>query len=457
MSASSIIAVMVRFLGGAGPTRAQAIRRIRGGILGIALSLVPLVLVFEIAGGMIEGISQRFIETWTAHYQVISARPYASSELETRAKSLEHSGLAAHAMPEIQGMGLLRGGRSSFGVTIRSVSPRLWKEDEGFRRYMMLKAGSFTVDADQDMVVGIALAEKLSLSVGQRVRLLTYRSDAWSGLPKVSTFVIRGIVGTGYQELDRSWVFINLDRGTRVIDPSSARTLINLKILDPFQIPNPMSYRGPRIDVPNGKSYEDFDTYRDTVTKALGQEWFGYSWFDQQQDQFQHFIGTKNLLLFVVFLIVLVASVNVSSTMILLVVEKQFEIAMLKVSGARPRDMGLLFLGMGAIIGTIGALIGVGVGAVLSLFVNELIIGIEYVVNFFAMVPWFITHGFSTSGYQGLQLLNPEFYLERIPVRLVPGDLLGMIGLTSALSILASWIPASRAARLKPADLFRRV
>jgi len=458
MIASMIVSLCVRFSFGAGPSRNAAIRRVRGAVLGIALSLVPLVLVLEVANGMIEGISSRFIETWSSHVQLVGPSSDDPAALEAIAGKVVAAGLAVQAFPEVQGLGLLKGSTAASGATIRAVSPAMWDGDAGFRSYMKMRAGEFSLQQPNDMVVGIALAQKLGISVGDRVRLLTYRSESWAGLPKVSTFMVRGIVGSGYQELDRYWLFIPLERGMRIIDPASARTTINCKVTDAFELPNPLVNRGGIIH-PQGTSAKAlaWAEYAEALEEQSGRQWFPLSWYESQESQFEHFLGTKNILLFVMVLIVLVATLNVLSSMILLVFEKQHDIAMLKSMGAGPSDVARVFLLIGGLAGASGAVLGIGMGSLLSQFINELIYVMEMMINLFARLAFMVGHGFVEQGFQKLELLNPEFYLERIPVRVHVNDLLFIAMLTVSLSFLASWVPARKASQLKPIDILRKV
>lgn len=437
MKAAVLKSLVLRYLFGKGLTRQAALRRIRGGILGIALSLVPLVLVYEVASGMVEGISIRLLETWSYHLQLDSPSYGSIEEMRSRVSALKEKGLVQNAWVELQGLGLLKGPEGSSGITVRAMEADYYDQDPGFRTYLEVKAGAFDLSGQDAIVLGDALAKDLGAVLGGKVRMLTYGSDDWGSLPRISTFTVRGIVSSGYQDLDKLWAFVSLERGARVLAPGSTRGFIGVKIPDPYQIPNALVHR-PGLD---------YETWTESMRAVTGKSWLAYSWYDMQAPQYEHFATTKNLLVLIMVLIVLVASFNIFSTMVLIVVEKQLDIAMLRSFGAGSSEIQALFLIMGTLTGALGAVFGLGAGALASLWVNELLMGLEWILN----LVMFASNGGS------IKLLNPEFYLERIPIRIHGFDLALTGVLTLVLSMIASYLPARRAARLAPSEILRKV
>jgi lipoprotein-releasing system permease protein len=346
----------------------------------------------------------------------------------------------------LRGLALAGSKTDSLGITVRAVPADLMDEP-GFKTYMSAKSGSLDLSDPQTILVGEEAARTLRLTVGDRLRLVTARAGEGGGmLPRQSSFTVGGIVSCGYQDLDKLWVFVNIDRGRRVLPAESAYEFLAVKVADPFGIPNPLFAGETRGDDIAGR-----------LQAALGPRWQAYTWFELQRTQYLSFLTTRNLLLVIMALIVLVASVNISSAMIMLVMEKQQEIAILKSLGARPAGIACTFIMAGGITGAIGGLLGLSLGALAALRVNEIIAGLEGLTNLLSRFWWQLSGQSALRPFESVTLLNPAFYLERIPIDIRPADLLFMGGLTVFLSMAASWFPARRAARLRPLAVFRKV
>ena len=111
---------------------------------------------------------------------------------------------------ERQGVALAAGKKGRTGATVRGVSPSLYEKNESFRKYLNILEGEFDVSTSKDAVIGSKLAKDLNLKLGDTIRIISSRSNS-SGkvVPRFSTFKVKGICSSGYQELDALWVFIN--------------------------------------------------------------------------------------------------------------------------------------------------------------------------------------------------------------------------------------------------------
>jgi lipoprotein-releasing system permease protein len=142
--------------------------------------------------------------------------------------------------------------------------------------------------------------------------------------------------------------------------------------------------------------------------------------------------------------------------MIMLVLEKQAEIAILKSIGARPGGIAAVFIIAGGVTGAIGSLLGLSAGALAAARINEIVGGLEWLSNSLSWLWWQASGQSGLRPFESIRLMNPALYLERIPVDIRPPDLAVMGGLAVFLSMLASYIPARRAARLRPLQIFRK-
>lgn len=440
MSHRAIALLAWRFLTAPAARRRGSGRRLVSAILGVALSMVPLVLVQQVAEGMIAGIAIRFIETGSYHLQAVSRTPPGPELATTLAQLRETTGVRL-ALPERRGFGLLyaEGGRS--GVSLRAVPPEWWTDDPRVRELIDERAGTFSLDSDDDMVIGQEIARRLGVGVGDEVRLLTAR-PAPNGrvLPRISRFTVAGVVSTGYRDLDRLWAFLPYGRGLQVIADETATDLVGIKLDDPLAIPNPLFNRGLAAMI-DQRDQRSASATIDRVSARLDRDWFLVDWYAAEQGRYLSFLTSRNLLAVVMAMIVLVAVVNISSALVLLVVEKEQDIAILRACGVGRTAVARSFVAAALIIGLGGAVLGLVTGLLAALNINAILRGIERLLSMIA--------GRSVS------VIDPEFYLETIPVELAPLPAMLSVLLVLLLSLLASLIPARRAAAVAPDRILR--
>jgi lipoprotein-releasing system permease protein len=156
-------------------------------------------------------------------------------------------------------------------------------------------------------------------------------------------------------------------------------------------------------------------------------------------------------------LIVLVASVNISSALVILALERRREIAILKSLGSTAGGISFSFLLTGLYAGTAGVALGVPVGLLCAVNVNGIITFMEKVVNIAAKLLYTIGNPTGESFFTPVHLLDPAYYLEKIPVILPFGSLVFIVCGTLLLSVLASVFPSIRAGREKPIHTLRKI
>ncbi len=411
-------------------------RQTRWAIIGIALSLVPLVIVLQVADGMIQGITSRYIETKTYHLQIYPFIPVDGALVEKALASVKGTAGVKEAFLERQGLGIAQAGGSKTGTTIRAISPELFAHDEGFRTYMQVLRGSFDLSSPDHALLGSGIAEKLGVSVDDTVKVMTARTAPNGKLiPKISTFRVKGIFSSGYKELDSLWMYIPFETGRRIFDESTSRQFIGVKILQPFK-------QADRVGM--------------AVANSLGRGWSVFTWFELEKAQYKSFQTTKNLLMFIMVLIVCVAAVNISSSLVMLVIEKRQEIAILKSIGASPRDISRAFIFTGFLTGTGGTVIGIAIGLLASININEIIHGIEACLNGFNTILRFFVSPFVKTTGSYIQVLNTSFYLDTIPIDIDMFEIAAVAMGTILISTLASFFPARGAGRIRPLEVLRK-
>ena len=158
---------------------------------------------------------------------------------------------------------------------------------------------------------------------------------------------------------------------------------------------------------------------------------------------------------FVMMLIVLVASVNISSAIIMLVMERKKEIAILKSIGAKPKGITFAFLLTGMACGLGGICIGLPIGLLCSLKANEILHFIENIVNYVAKFIYLL-QGVPVSEISTIKLMDPAYYLAEIPINIPVGSISLILVATILLSLIVSIIPSVKAGKEKPLDILRK-
>jgi lipoprotein-releasing system permease protein len=433
------LTVAARCLSGApgeGPSRRGGGRYLRGAVLGVALSLVPLVVVLVVADGMIEGITARYIEVGTYHLQAQPLGSPAAEELAAVAEAAAAVPGVEAAFRETQGYGVALLGSRTAGAAIRAIDPA-FLDDPGLRRYLSAKGGEARLDSSNEILLGYYLAKSLGAKVGDAVSLVTERRPRLgsnsSPAPKVSVFRVRGIVSAGYRELDALWAFVSLKAGARILDPSSSRSIVGVKVKDP---------------------YGDLEGPRRSLQAALPAEWSAATWPEVERNVFKSFSTTRALLLLVMALAVAVAAVNVGSAVVMLALERRRDIAILKSAGASPGFIAAVLSLAGLGTGGIGTVLGLALGTLAAWRINDLIAGAEFAVNLVTRLGAALSA--APDAPAAIRLLDPAYYLERIPVHIRPLELAMVGALSVALCLLAALIPARRASRQSPLEIFRK-
>jgi lipoprotein-releasing system permease protein len=170
---------------------------------------------------------------------------------------------------------------------------------------------------------------------------------------------------------------------------------------------------------------------------------------------FKSLATTRNLLIFIMTLIVCVAAVNISSTLLMLVFEKHQEIAFLKSTGADPGFISFSFLCTGFYIGILGAFFGIALGLLVAVNINEVIRALDFSVEHIVK-PLIRFSGSDRAEPMEFRLLNPSYYLQTIPVTVNFREIYNVAAMVLLISLGASFFPARKAGSLKPLEVLRK-
>ncbi len=410
-------------------------RHLIGAILGIGFSIVPLITVMEVSGGMIEGITRRFIEIGSYHLQIKSYSPHTPQEIEEVLETVSSFPRVERSFPVVFGEGLVYSPEAKTGVSVRSLPEDYYRNDGGLRRYLTIESGRFSLTERDDALLSREVADLLQVDTGDRIRLLTARSmPGRAPILRPTAFTVRGIFSTGYYELDALSMYIPLITGKVLFDEAGSLVI------------------GVKVDEP----YNGIERLARELTAVLPQGWFVYTWYSLERPMLESFNTTRNLLIFIMVLIVAVAAVNISSSMIMLVIEKEPEIAMLKSMGVSPARISSAFMYTGFFIGITAVLFGITIGLLTAVNINEVLSGIEAIAGWTTALfrHLFLPGAMDTAA--ALEIFDRSYYLETIPIRISFIDVFGTAAGTLILATAAAFFPARRAGRIKPLEILRK-
>lgn len=410
-----------------------------GAVLCIGLSIVPLVVVTAITNGMIDGMTERIIGLSSSHIQAyVSPKITRVATAEAFVKYAKEMGDVrgvTGVYPEVEISAIAAGKNGRSGIQLRAVERDIFLRNNSFATLFELCGG--TLDQFKDLtdskrapaIIGKKLSEDLGLAPGDTFRIITTKTMGENGdriVPKLTSFTVAAIVSSGYQELDQFWVFIPLEAAYSSLSMESANYQVMFETADAF---------APELVAVQKRLSDNFGRYANV-----------YRWDQIHTAEFENFSSTKVMLVFVMMLIVLVATVNISSAIVMLVMERQKEIAILKSIGAKPRGITLAFLLAALSCGAGGLVIGLPIGIILTVFSNQIVHGLERLVNLFTAM----------GGGGEVHLMDPAYYLAKIPVE-IPGIQIILIAVSVLiLSVLVSYIPSRKAGREKPLDILRK-
>jgi lipoprotein-releasing system permease protein len=394
-----------------------------GLIIIIALSLVPLMVTWEVMDGMTLGVVGRYVETSSYHFRVqrFAGQKASWQELQEVKQHLSVLPSVSVATIENEFFAMAFGTNGRQGVLIRGVEPLFYQKDKGMQKFLQVQAGQLDLHSG-GIAIGSGLARKLALDVGQSLRILSVPSG--QSLAKIVSLPIVAIVSTGYDQLDEGWIFIDIEQQRLLWGDDQQYPYVSVKVDDPF------------TNIQNTKQ---------ALTLAIPQVWFVQDWMSMNYAMLENFRTTKIMMMVVLGLIVLVAVFNISSSLYLFFLGRRYEFALLKSMGMPSWHMSILFVFLGLVASLCGIGLGFTLGAILSLNVNYFIAFFQYLGQW-----WQIAAADATQE-------SSHYYLSHIVIHLHWTTML-ITGISVLLlAFLASLWPALHIAKQKALTILRKV
>ncbi|MGH8673383.1 MAG: lipoprotein-releasing ABC transporter permease subunit [Burkholderiales bacterium] len=378
---------------------------------GIALGVAALIVVLSVMNGFQTELRARILGV-ASHVQISGASNRLNDWPSVVATALQHPRVRA-AAPFVNAQGMLSAGQAVRGAVVRGVLPAEEDRVAEIGRHMRagrldaLKAGEFGI------VLGTDLARSLGALPGDRVTLIAPQGQVTPAglIPRLRQFTVVGLFEIGMFEYDSGLALIHLEDAQRLYQMDAGVSGVRLKLDDLFAART---------------------VARELVAK-LGPDFYASDWTRSHANFFRAVEIEKRVMFIILTLIVAVAAFNIVSTLVMLVTDKQADIAILRTLGASPRSVMQIFVVQGALIGVIGTLIGVIGGVVLAFNVDVVVPALEQVLGF--------------------KFLSKDvYYISDLPSEVQVRDV-ATIGLVSlVLSFFATLYPSWRAARVNPAE-----
>ncbi len=383
-------------------------------MLGITLGVMALITVLSVMNGFEKEVRERILDM-VSHLTITQYQESLAgwSDIVQRAKEQPHVLAAA---PYVEAQGMLIHGNDVNGSLIRGILPEIEPSVSNVGASMIEGQLTDLVPGQFGIILGRDLARILGANVGDKVTLVTPSAQVTPAgvVPRLKRFTVVGIFYVGMYEYDSSMALLHMDDARRVFRLEDGVSGVRLKVDDLFRAPQ------VREDLRNSE---------------LGKYWIR-DWSSYHANWFRAVKIEKRMIFLLLLLIVAVAAFNIVSTLVMMVTDKESDIAILRTLGMSPSSILKVFMVQGTVIGVAGTLLGVVLGVALSL-------------NLDTVVP-FIERLF------GIRFLDPGvYYISELPSDLHWDDV-WMIGTVSLLlGILATLYPAWRASRTQPAEALR--
>ncbi|MEZ5488200.1 MAG: lipoprotein-releasing ABC transporter permease subunit [Steroidobacteraceae bacterium] len=383
-------------------------------VAGLMLGVAVLIVVLSVMNGFERELRARILSV-TSHATLMGLEGALPDWRAAREQALRTPGVR-QAVPYVEAQAMLANGPRVVGTAVRGVDPAEERKAVGLAQHIRggqledLQPGSWRI------ILGAALAEELGVEVGGSVVLIAPEGAATPDgiVPRMRRFTVAGTFESGMYEFDRGLALLNLADAARIYRLGDRVSGVRLALDDPFRAP---------------------ETVRQ-LALDLGGGFYVSDWTRNHANFFRSIELTKSMMFVILLMIVGVAAFNIVATLVMIVKEKQSDIAILRTLGAGPRNVLATFALQGTLIGLAGTAAGAALGVLLSRNLQSLVHALERLL--------------------GVQFLDARVYfMSDLPALVEWRDVAQICGVAFLLCALATLYPAWRAARTQPADALR--
>jgi lipoprotein-releasing system permease protein len=384
-------------------------------ILGIALGVAALITVLSVMNGFEKELRHRMLGM-SAHV-IVKTIDKSWQDWQNMAEQLGKKDHVTGVAPFIQGQAMISYHKNVEGTFLQGIFPELEPQVSQVKEKMLegsiddLKAGEFGI------VLGKELARSLNVRMGNKITLIVPQASVTpiGLLPRMKRFIVKGIFSVGMHEFDSGLVLLHSEDAAKLLRmPAGTIHGLNIKLDDMFLAPS----------------------FSSQLQQEMPFGYHSYDWTYRHKNFFEAIRMEKTVMFVILTLIIAVAAFNIISTLVMVVTDKQADIAILRTLGATPRTIMAIFMVQGTLIGVFGTLLGFVGGVSLALNVETIIPALEHFFN--------------------VQFLSAEvYYISDLPSDLRWLDVYKISALSLIISLLATIYPAWRGSRVQPAEALR--
>ena len=386
-------------------------------LIGITLGVATLIIVMSVMNGFRDDMLSKILGM-NGHITVVSnfagddIKDYEKiSNIVTHIPSLHNKKI--NAIPLIESQVMVAANDRSQGSLLRGIDYNDIKKIEPLYRGVKT---DLTKLNEGEVLIGTTLARKLGLDVGDEITITTAKGNitAFGTIPRIKSYTVGGLFKTGMSTYDSDFVYMSLDYAQAFLDMEGVVNYIELFIENPDE--------ADKLAVPMNKALMPMNRV--------------ITWKKQNSSFVSALTVERNVMFIILTLIILVASFNIISSLVMLVKEKSHDIAVLRTIGATRGNIMRVFFLAGSFIGVVGTFVGVIVGVLVSE-------NIETVRQIFQSLT-------------GTKLFPEEIYfLSELPSKLDYTEVLWVVIMSLAISFLATIYPSRKASRQQPINVLR--
>ncbi|ALE03804.1 lipoprotein-releasing ABC transporter permease subunit [Bartonella ancashensis] len=383
-------------------------------LIGIMLGVFALIVVMAVMNGFRTELLDRILGI-NGHL-ILQTVESNFADYDALIHRLEKVNGVKFVLPIVEGQALVQGNISGgVGALVRGV------RQEDLEKLSIIsqniQSGSLDkFDEEEGVAIGSGLAERLGVQVGDSLRIITPDGDItpFGVMPRAKAYKIISIFEIGMSEYDSIFIFMPLREAQAFFNLGNKIQSLELFIHDP----------------------DNIDQIKSTIIKEVDQGIYLTDWRMRNQAFFSALQIERNVMFFILSLIVLVATLNIISGLVMLVKDKGSDIAILRTMGAHKSAIMCIFIITGMMIGFIGTMLGLILAIITTTNINHIQ----------SFISWFFN----------VDVFNPQLYfLTKLPARVELGQTMMVVMMALFLSFIATLLPAWRAAKLDPVQALR--